>query len=121
MLVEEVRDIEKGVAFETEIDKRRLHARQDAGHSSFVDTACQRIFVGTLKMHLDELTVLEDGDFGLVARLADHQFLGWHQTNLHCGERSPGGAFVRAVLPEADGGRPGSTSQVECPGGLRIW
>jgi hypothetical protein len=121
VLVEEVGDIEKGIAFEAEVDEGRLHARQDAGDSSFVDTACQRIFVGTLKMHLDELTVFEDGDFGLVARLADHQFLGWHQTNLHYGERSPGGAFVRAVLPEADGGRPGSTSQVDCLGGLRNW
>ncbi|HAX42097.1 MAG TPA: hypothetical protein DCY80_06015 [Solibacterales bacterium] len=121
MLVKKVRDIEECIAFKSQVDKGRLHARQDAGHSSFMDTARQRVFVGTLKMHLDELAVLEDSDFGLVARLADHQFLGWHQTNLHCGERSPGGAFARAVLPEADGGRPGSTSRVDFPGGLKIW
>jgi hypothetical protein len=79
VLFKEVRDVEEAVAFETKVYKRGLHPGQHSRDSPFVNAAGQRILVGPLKKHLDQLPVFENGNFGLVAVLADHQFLGRHE------------------------------------------
>ena len=56
----EVRYIEEGVAFESYVDKCRLHARQDAGDSAVVDGTSQRIFVFALVINLRELIVFKN-------------------------------------------------------------
>ena len=79
VLFEEVRHVEEAVAFETHVNERRLHSGQYSRDSPLVDTAGQRILVGPLKIHLNQLPVFENRDFRLVTVLADHQFLGRHE------------------------------------------
>ncbi len=41
----EIRNVEEGVAFQANVDEGRLHARQHAGNTAFVDGPCQSVFV----------------------------------------------------------------------------
>jgi hypothetical protein len=50
---EDVTDIEKGVAVETDVHEGGLHAREDASDSSFVDTADEREFFFPLDIDFD--------------------------------------------------------------------
>jgi hypothetical protein len=75
---EEIRDVEEAVALQAQVDEGRLHARQHAGDAPLVDTARQRVFVGALEVDLDQLAIFENGRFGFVAVLCDHQLFGWH-------------------------------------------
>jgi len=50
---ENVADVEEGVAVETNIDESRLHAGEDAGDFSFVDTADEREFFFPLDVNFD--------------------------------------------------------------------
>ena len=75
VFLEEVGDVEKRIAFQAEIDERRLHAWQDAGHAPFMDTACEGILVGALEINLNQLIILDQRYSGLVPVGRDHQFL----------------------------------------------
>ncbi len=51
VVFEEIGNIKEGVAVQADIDKGRLHARQHAGDSSFVDAAGERVFVLALMVN----------------------------------------------------------------------
>jgi len=74
MRVEEVRNVQETIALQPKIDKCRLHAGQDAGHAALMNTPCQRVFIGPLKINFHQLAILENSEFGRVAVLAHHQF-----------------------------------------------
>jgi hypothetical protein len=48
VVLEKIRDVEKRVAFQADIDESRLHARQDARNPAFVNAAGQGIFLFAL-------------------------------------------------------------------------
>ena len=52
-LLEEVRNVKKGVALQAEFDEGGLHPRQDARHAALMNAAYQRILIGTLKVNLN--------------------------------------------------------------------
>jgi hypothetical protein len=55
VLFKKIRDVEKGVPLQAQIDEGRLHARKHARHPAFVNTAGQRIFVRPLKINFNQL------------------------------------------------------------------
>jgi hypothetical protein len=67
VIFEEIRNVQERVAFQADIDERRLHSRQDAGHSSFVNATRQRIFLLPLVVHFRDLLILDNRDTGFVA------------------------------------------------------
>jgi hypothetical protein len=75
VLFEKIGNVEKCVALQANIDKRRLHPRQNARDASFMDAACQRIFVGALEVNFHQLIVFDQRHSGLVPVGRDHQFL----------------------------------------------
>src|SRR5579885_705212 len=75
MFLKKIGNVEERVALQTQIDEGRLHARKDARYTAFVNAARQRIFIGSLKIDLDQLIVFEDGYFRLMAIRSNHQFL----------------------------------------------
>jgi hypothetical protein len=79
-VLKEVRDVEEGIAVQTHVDERGLHAGEDPGDSALVDASGEAVFVFSLEIDLDDLIVLEDGHLGLVWRRGDYQLLG-HVTN----------------------------------------
>jgi hypothetical protein len=68
VLIEEVGNIEEGVAFEADIYERRLHSREHATDAALVNTTYQANVGISFKIHLDELVVFEHGHFCLVRR-----------------------------------------------------
>src|SRR4028119_1149361 len=64
--------VEGGVAALADVDERRLHAGQHVLHAAEVDVAGEgrRLRLGDVV--LDQHAVLEDGDLGALAALADH-------------------------------------------------
>ncbi len=54
---QKVGDVEERIAFESDIDKCRLHAGQHAGHASFIDGTRQRVLVFALEVHFGALIV----------------------------------------------------------------
>jgi len=50
LLFEKVGHIEKGIALQADIDKRRLHARQHARDAPFVNGSRERVFVLAFKI-----------------------------------------------------------------------
>jgi hypothetical protein len=52
-VLENVADVEEGVAIETDIDERRLHTGEDSGDSAFVDAANEREFFFALDIDFD--------------------------------------------------------------------
>jgi hypothetical protein len=59
MLFEKIGNVQKRVPFEADIDERRLHARQDARHTSLMDAPCQRVLIGSLEVHLHQLVFVD--------------------------------------------------------------
>src|SRR5438552_3659757 len=63
LLVEEVRDVEECIAFESYVYKSRLHPGQHAHHSSLVDVADNALIVlAAFDVKLGNLFVFDDGD-----------------------------------------------------------
>ncbi|MGP8175911.1 MAG: hypothetical protein ACLP7O_15385 [Terracidiphilus sp.] len=75
VVFEKVRDVQECVAFQTDIDESRLHARQYARHSAFVDAACQGVFILPLVVNFHYLIVLEHRYTCFVAVRGNHQLL----------------------------------------------
>jgi hypothetical protein len=69
---EEIGDIQEGIPIQAEVDERRLHARKNPRHASFVDAAGEGIFVGSLEINFNELIVLDQPHSGLVPVGRDH-------------------------------------------------
>jgi hypothetical protein len=66
MLFEKVRNVEKRVALEANIDESRLHSWQHARDAPFMNAAGQRIFVGALEVNFHQLVVFDQRHFGLM-------------------------------------------------------
>ena len=63
LLVEEVRDVEECIAFESYVNESRLHPGQHAHHTSFVDVAYNALVVlAAFDVKLGNFFVLDDGD-----------------------------------------------------------
>ena len=67
VVFEEVRNVEERVTVEADINKGRLHARQNARHTALVNAPSQRVLIGALKIDFDQLVVFKNGHFGFVA------------------------------------------------------
>jgi hypothetical protein len=52
-IFENVADVQKRVAVQADVHESGLHAREDAGDFSFVDTADERKFLFPLDVNLD--------------------------------------------------------------------
>ena len=61
-----VGNVEEGVAFQADIDKRRLHARQNAGDAALIDGACEGVFVFALEVDFREQIVFHQAHLGFV-------------------------------------------------------
>jgi hypothetical protein len=75
VLFKEIRDVEECIAFQAQIDERRLHSWKDTRYPAFVDAACERIFISPLKIDLDKLIVFKNCYFCFVAIGSNHQLL----------------------------------------------
>jgi hypothetical protein len=67
VIFEEIRNVEKRIPLQADIDERRLHARKHARHSSFMNAASQRVFILALVENLDYLIFFQDGHACFVA------------------------------------------------------
>jgi hypothetical protein len=67
VIVGEVRYVKKSIAFETKVDEGGLHAWEDPGDASFMDTASEGVLVGALEEDLYEDVVLKNSHLGFVA------------------------------------------------------
>ena len=62
--IKEIRDIKKGIAFETDVHKRRLHARQHAHHAALVKVADDALILrAAFDVELSNALVFHDRDF----------------------------------------------------------
>ena len=73
---DDVRDVEKAVALETEVNERRLHAGQDFRHPALVEIANDAARPLALDEDLGDLIVLEDRDPCFVGARGDDHLLG---------------------------------------------
>ena len=79
-VLDDVGDVEEGVALQAEVDEGRLHAREHLGDAPFVDVADDGAVARPLDPQLDDLALVEDGDARLVLRRVDHDLArhdGW--------------------------------------------
>src|SRR6185437_8985403 len=58
-IFEKVGNVKKGVPFEADIDKRRLHSRQNTGYATFMNATRERVFFGSLVENFHELVIFE--------------------------------------------------------------
>ena len=73
--VEEVGDVEEGVALEADIHEGRLHAGQNARDAALVDGAGQSVFVFPLEIDFGELVVFDQCHLGFMRRGGNVKFL----------------------------------------------
>ncbi len=67
-LVEEVRNVKEGVAFETNVDEGRLHSRQYAHDATFVNVADDSLMLfSTFNVELCDLVVFNDRNLFLAS------------------------------------------------------
>src|ERR1700722_17850345 len=67
VVFEEIRNVEKRVPLQADIDKSRLHARQHARYATLMNASSERVFVLALIENLDYLILFEDRHAGFVA------------------------------------------------------
>src|SRR5207237_2827615 len=70
--VDDVGDVEEGVALEAEVDEGGLHAGQNFGDAAFIDVADDGAVARPLDPQLDDLPLVENGDPRLVPGRIDH-------------------------------------------------
>jgi heme exporter protein B len=68
---DDVGHVEERVPLEADVDKCRLHPRQDAIHAAEIDVADEAAVGDALDLDLGDLAVLEDRDTGLLRRRVD--------------------------------------------------
>src|SRR5438105_5522035 len=73
--VDDVGDVEEAVAFEADVDERRLHAGEDLRDAALVDVADDAALPLALDEDLGHEVVLEDGHYRLVAIRGDDHLL----------------------------------------------
>jgi hypothetical protein len=73
---DDVRNIEKAVAFETEVNERRLHAGQHFGYPALVEVAHHPARPLALDEYFGNLVLLEDRDPCFVGARGDDHLLG---------------------------------------------
>ena len=74
--VDHVRDVEEPVAFEADVDERRLHAGQDFVDPALVDVTDDPALVFPFDENLGHQVVFENGHDGLVDIRGDDHLLG---------------------------------------------
>jgi hypothetical protein len=88
---DDVRDVEKAVALETEVNERRLHAGQHFGYPALVQIANYAALPFALDKNLGDLVFLEDCNPCLVGARGDDHLLG-HARNSPRAEDAHDGA-----------------------------
>ena len=73
--VDDLRDVEEGVPFESDVNERGLHAGEDLRDPPLVDVADHAARALALDEDLDDLIVLEDGDPRVVVAGGDDHLL----------------------------------------------
>jgi hypothetical protein len=68
LVLVEIGNIEEGISVQADIDKRRLHARQNAADSTFINAADEADVGVAFEIHLDQTVVFQHGDLRLVRR-----------------------------------------------------
>ncbi|MPM31301.1 hypothetical protein SDC9_77856 [bioreactor metagenome] len=120
--------VEHGVAATADVDEGGLHRRQHVLHLAEVDVADQRRGRLTVDVVLDQDTVLEDGDLGVLLTLAEHH-LALHRLTAgqelrlggDRGAATTGGAALTAALTlRLQPGRPLDRVDLVAGGGVRF-
>ena len=94
---DDVRHIEETVAFETEVNERRLHAGKDFRDPAFVEIANDATLMLAFDEDLGNLIVLEDRDPCFVGARGDDHLLGGHaRSSNRTVRRAPDGSPLRA-------------------------
>src|SRR6185312_3727305 len=75
VLFEEIGHIEKRVALQAKVDKRRLHAWKHARYPAFINASRQRRLATALEEDFDELVVFKNRSPCFMAIGPNHQFL----------------------------------------------
>ena len=81
-LVEDIGNVEKRRFVQTDIDKCRLHARQDTDDAAPVDVADDAKLAVAFDVEFGNVTVLQQCNPRLVGRGVDDQFLGHDHVSL---------------------------------------
>jgi hypothetical protein len=82
--VDDLSDVEEGVALEPDVDEGRLHPGEHLRHPPFVDVADHAALILALDEDFDDLVVLEYGDARVVRPRGDDHLLV-HCRNSNCG------------------------------------
>src|SRR5215469_14036778 len=75
LFLQTIRDVQKGIAFQAHVDKRRLHARKHTRYSAFVNGTSKGVFVLALVIDFCELVVLKNRKPRLMRRCRNAYFL----------------------------------------------
>jgi hypothetical protein len=67
----EVGNVEKGIAFQADVDESRLHAWKHAGYAAFVNGSCEGVLVLALKINFREQIVFDQAHLGFVGGRRD--------------------------------------------------
>ena len=67
---EEIGNVKEGIALETDVHERGLHARQDFRYLTFIDVADDALRSMPLDVKLNEFVVFQDGNFGFLEVVA---------------------------------------------------
>ncbi len=100
-VVLDVAGVENPVLALSEVDERRLHARQHVAHLAQIDVADQRLLVGAGHVVLDEHRALEDDDLCLVGQGPHQHLLALRLRRGDQLELGPGTPLARRSLPSA--------------------
>ena len=66
LFFEEVGDVKKGIALESDVDECGLHSGKDSCDTAFVDGTCERVLILALKIDFGKLFVFDHRNFGFV-------------------------------------------------------
>src|SRR5437870_12927152 len=109
LFVKEIRNVEKGIAFESDIDKSRLHSRQHAHDAALVDVANDPLMgLAAFDVEFANLLVFDDRYFLFASIDADDQF--FCHIEILVSWRPPGEALIAAFSGQADCARRSGTA-----------
>ena len=83
-VLEEIRNVKKGIPLESDVHKCRLHARQDLRDFAFIDVADNPLGAMSFDVILDKFVVLQDGEFRLLWCSGNNQFFLHGGSCGHC-------------------------------------
>jgi hypothetical protein len=111
---DDVRDVEKAVAFETEINERRLHAGEHFRYPALVQIAHDAARAFPLDEDLGDLIVLEDRDPCLVGARGDDHLLGHARNSDRAGRRARNRSRLCAPAGPSAASRSAQSSSRPC-------